>query len=256
MKSYTNELTGEEVQKTGACFLIYGYPESGKTHALGTLEEPIAIVVREPRDPRRVLSWCKKSIKFYEPESFDESEELYHKMEKKAKEGTLPFKSIADDSLSFLQTTFKMTLEDNRFQAQLDKDKVRDGLIDRFALSEADWGPMGSTMQRITAALNRLSKYGIITVATATVMERPRWNRNLSYAPAFAGRQYGTTFNGYFDFIGFITEGVKIYPDRVVPPTVSFVSPEEDYVAKCCNLKLAQKGSGGLNFEKILKVIE
>jgi len=252
---------GVDSEITGMCFLIYGAFGVGKTDSLGTLPDPIFYIGTEPRDPRIVLKRHKeKEFSWRFPESFDETIELLSLIETSTKAGKFKFRSVAFDSLSFTQGSYKLDLEDDRYTERVRTEKAREGLIDRFRIDEADWGAVGSIMKRITSSLNRLSQYGIIVVATATEMQSPRWNRELVAAPAFQGREYPMLVNGYFDFIGYVERSWWIEEKEdtkiIHPATVSFVSPpDEPYVAKSCSIKLSLHGKGPLDFQKILSAI-
>jgi len=267
VREYGYDSTFVEVGN-GYCIMIYGPFGCGKTHSLGTLYGPIAVVVTEPRDPRPILSWTKEPITFFEVGNFDDVKELFFNWEMEAREGKFQFKSIALDSASFIQSEFKSTLQDDRYKYRIDTDKAREGLIDRFRLDEADWGPVAEIMKRITAAANRLSKYGVTVVFTAYSTESPSWNRALEAAPFFQGREYPKVLNGYFDFIGFIVDPWKIQKNGSIrPPVISFKSEDESYVAKCCSIPLAKRsvefpdarkysGASLLDFKKILEIIK
>jgi hypothetical protein len=201
-------------------------------------------------------TWTNKLISGFEPEDFDETAQLLHQMVLSAEQGKLRFKGIGFDSLSFSQSTFKLSLEDDRYEARVSKDDARAGLIDRFRLDQADWGPIASIMKRVTAPLNKLSKYGVMVVANASMVENPRWNRALRAAPAFQGKEFPSVVNGYFDFILFIVKPFEVLKDgRILPPTVAYRSDDGDFVAKCCNVELLKKGTSRLNYEKMLEVI-
>jgi len=245
------------------CFLIYGPFGSGKTFSIGTLPDPILYIGTEPRDPRVVLRYHKhKKFTWRFPENFDEIMNLLSTIKRRIDQKQFNYKSVAFDSLSFCQGLFKLKLEDDRYLARLSVDKAREGLIDRFRIDEADWGPVASVMKRITTALNLLSQSGVIVVATASEMEHPKWNRELVAAPAFQGKEFSMLVNGYFDFIGYIEQPWYVEEDsqtgekKIHPSIVSFVSPPDSpYVAKCCSNALIKKGKGPLDFEKILKII-
>ena len=261
------EYTLDSKEEIGTCVLIYGEPAAGKTGALITLPDPLCIISVEPRDPRRTLNSVasamdidikKKKITILEPDSFDEALEYLNTLDEEYRAGEGKFKSIAFDSLTFEQSKFRQDLEDSRYEKEtnLVKDTKKSRyktLVDRFRLEYNDWSGLGSMMMRLTYVLNRISRYGVYTVATATLMQYPKWDRELSAAPAFKGSEYGSVFSGYFDFIGLVRkqEGKEPYP-----PIVSFVS-DGDFMAKSCSHTLNKKGGKGvLDFGKILKVIE
>jgi hypothetical protein len=67
----------------------------------------------------------------------------------------------------------------------------------------------GRRPKRITSALNRLSKYGITTIATATEVQNPKYRAQGAYiqaGPSFQGKEYPSQLMGYFDVIGRLIE--------------------------------------------------
>jgi len=250
MKEYSFKDVGNQ---KGATFLIYGKPGVGKTFSLGTLPEPIHIIVTEPRDPRvSLLPFKNKDMTFAEVGDFDDAIAYLAKLNSGADEGKLRYKSIAFDSLSFIQSRIKLDMEDARFAAGVKKERREDLLVDRFRIEVGDWGGISSAMKRITYLLNQLSKYGIVVVVTATLSEFPSWNKELVAAPSFLGREFPAVINGYFDFIGLVEEG----PTEPYPPVISFISKDGSFMAKSCSIGLNKTGGRGtLDFEKILKVI-
>ena len=247
MRKYSNR---DSIDFSG-CFLIYGKPGVGKTYSMLTLPEPILCIVTEPRDPRVTLGKEDKDIYFIEPETFDECMDLLNDIESKAKSGKLKYKSVVFDSLSFIQSKFKTDLEDSRFEDSLSEKKRRDTLIDRFRIERNDWGSLSSMMKRLTWILNRISKFDTIVVATATVVEYPSWDRDLTAAPSFQGVEFSSLIQGYFDFIGLVIPGSS----KPYPPKVIFVS-DGNFIAKSCSKILNDKGGKGiLDFNKILSII-
>ncbi len=262
MKEYGMTDQGE----IGNCFLIYGETGSGKTGSFITLPDPTLIISREPRDPRRTLHSVAKAMKIdiktmkidiKEPEGFDETIQLLDAVNSKYDAGKGEYKSICFDSLSFEQSRYKIEMEDSRYEKETelvkDSSKSRyETLVDRFRIERADWGSLGSMMKRITYLLNRISRHGVAVVATSTLIEHPKWDREISAAPAFQGVDYGSVFTGYFDFIGL----VKKQEQDPYPPVVHFIS-DGSFVAKNCSTSLTEKGGKGvLDFRKILKAIE
>jgi len=250
------EYSIEDAQEAGNTFLIYGKPGVGKTYALGTLPDPILVIITEPRDPRRVLranpDAFGKKITFREYESFDEIMEALNSLYEDYKSGKHDYNSICFDSLSFEQSKFKLDLEDSRFDLALEEKKREDTLVDRFRIERGDWGALSSMMKRLTWLLNRLSKFGVNIVATATVVEYPSWNKELVAAPSFQGLEFPSVAAGYFDFIALLTEKSGSSP---YPPIAHFVS-DGTFLAKSCSPTITERKSGPLNFKKILEVIE
>lgn len=257
--------TLEDDAPTGRCYLIYSKPGIGKTYSLGTLPDPILLIYAEPRDPRVVLrpyrGKKKFDIRIYQ--EFDEYnaalDSLFGRYQEWTKKGKpLPYKSICFDSLSFIQSKFKMDFEDERYEIGVDEinaktkmPKKREGMIvDRFGIEQGDWGSLSSAMKRLTRALNRFSGFGMNIVCTATLSEHVTWNAALDAAPHFIGKDYGNVFTGYFDFIGLVEPG-EVDP---FPPQVHFVGGKK-FVAKCCSPTIVNMGGTvELDFSKIIKL--
>jgi len=249
------------LEDAGLCVLIYGKVGVGKTESLLTLRDPLLIISTEPKDIKRTIKQALKrrgeknrKITIWEFEKFDEYMQSLDALVEKYENGGRPFRSIGFDTLSFAQSKFKLDLEDDRFDLRLEQERRRDSLIDRFRMERGDWGGLGSMMVRLTALLNRISKYGVIVVATAGLMEYPSWNKLLEAAPAFQGIDYPRVMAGFFDLVGLVEPNPK-NPDYPYPPIVRFVS-DGSFVARNCSDALGKKGRGVLDFEKILKVME
>ena len=247
MKTYS---MSERDRKKGYCFLIYGEPGVGKTVSLATLPEPILIIVTEPRDPRVSISsvYPERDITFIEPETFDEYIQFLSELKTSYDEKRGEYRSVAIDSLSFIQSKFKIDMEDSRFEKSVKKQSRDELFVDRFRMELGDWGGISSAMKRVIWLLNQLSKYGVIVVATATLTENPSWNRDLVAAPFLMGRELPSIINAYFDFIGLVEKG------NPYPPTVSFFSQDGSFLAKSCNRNLS--GKGILDFQKIISRLE
>jgi len=243
--------------ESGTCFLIYGDTGVGKTRSFTTLPDPILIINTEPRDPRVTLQGSvKKNITIWEMDGFLEIIATLDGLLADYERGEKKFKSVCFDSVSFIQSDLKTELEDLRFEKEtklIDKtNKSRyNTLVDKFRIEQGDWGSLASMLKRITWQLNRLSKFGVIVVATATLAEYPSYNRDLVAAPFFEGKSYPAVMKGYFDFIGFVTPGIN----KPYPPNVSFIS-DGSFMSKSSSEKLNNiGGKGELNFTKILSVI-
>lgn len=261
----------------GCCLLEYGPTGSGKTDSAKSLEEPILFINKEPKDPRLVHKAVKaeddkgmwklpngKLIKYVEPEGFDDEMAFLNMLVEKAKAGTLRFKSIFHDGLTFTQASYKQNIEDSRYDARVLDPKEKDrGLIDRFRFERPDWGAIASMMARETVLLNKLSKFGLVVVSTAIDTEYPKWNSSIRVAPALQGAEFPKLIHGYFDFIGYIVKPFRIESGNVQLPRISFVSNDDSngngYMARCNSDKLIEaelkSGPPPLDFEKILKVI-
>ena len=245
--------------KPGVCALIYGPFSCGKTHALGTLPGSVGVINTEPRDERNVLGQFGDKITNFRPEG--SGKEKFDDIMAKGYEWSVrcTFDNIAIDSGSFLMADFKSELQDDRLEDRISENKTKGELLtDLFNLVDKDWGVMAEMMRRVTKLFCSLSHKGVNVIFTATVIESPSWNRSIMASPNFMGREYPRSLNGYFDLIGFVTKPWKLMDDGTVkPPTVSFVSPDdESYIAVCRSIPLAKKNPAPLDWTKILKVVK
>lgn len=251
-------------RRRGRTFLIYSDFGWGKTTAFLTLPGRTRLYITEPRDVREVIGE-PESIDIFIPETHDDLMEDLNKQLGLAENEALSYQNICLDSASFLMSTYKLDTEDARLEARApakEREEYMANLANRYVMIDADWGKMSSMMKRLTALFNKFSQWGLNVVFTATEVENPKFDLTVKYAPGFLGKEYPSHLNGYFDFIGRIVKKWEIIKDesgsvvKINPPIVSFVAPNGEYVAKCCNRELAIKERGPLDFGKILGIIE
>ena len=95
-----------------------------------------------------------------------------------------------------------------------------------------------------------------MVVATAISQESPKWDRTIGVAPALLGRDFPSQIHGLFDFIGYIDHGWSLNDDGTTsPPRVSFHAENGAYLARSSGKLSRVKGSGPLNFSKLLQFI-
>ena len=254
IREYDN--SGEYPQ--GYCLLVYSKVNFGKTHAFGTFPGRVKLYITEPKDPRPVLSYAD-NVRYIETDDPEEYLPMLIEDEKKAREGKLEADCIGFDSLSFLMSEFKVKFEDEHGSRLSEVEKKKLFIFDKFSMGDdtlRGWGGLASLMKRVTASLNRISKHGIVTIATATEIENPKFNLAVDYAPSFQGKEYPAVVNSYFHLIGRVTEPWKLREDGTIKaPAISFVSDDGSYVARVTG-KLAQKGSRmPLDYAKILETL-
>ena len=248
--------------KLGACILLYGDSDSGKTTSFLTLEDPSLHINTQAKDARTTFHQFNhgKKITCVSPEGFDDLMDSLNRWVEQAKQGKFPFKSVMLDDLTFSQSSFRFELEDDRHGARILDDEKKTGargLTDRFRFEKPDWRSIGSMMSRITHLLNQFSKYGIVVIATAIAThDFPKYGGGVKTAPNLEGFDYTRLLHGYFDFIGYIIQPFS-FDEKMNPilPKVSFHSKDQTYMARCNCIKLAQMGSAPLDFTKIMKVV-
>ncbi len=251
--------------KLGACILLYGDSDSGKTTSFLTLEDPSLHINTQAKDARTTFHQFKHGNKItcVSPEGFDDLMDSLNRWVEQAKGKTdkpFPFRSVMLDDLTFSQSSFRFELEDDRHGVRQFEDEKKTGirgLTDRFRFEKPDWRSIGSMMSRITYLLMQFSKCGIVVVATAIAThDTPKYGGGLRTAPNLEGFDYTRLLHGFFDFIGYIIQPFS-FNDKMEPilPRVSFHSEDQTYMARCNCIKLAQMGPAPLDFTKIMKVI-
>ena len=250
--------------KLGACILIYGDTDSGKTVSVLTCEEPILFINTESKDPRVTHQQFKhgKKIYYVVPEGFNDLMENLNRWLEQAKEKKFPNRTIFLDGLTFTQGGFRKELEDSRYSLRLESDKTTGfgkGLISQMSLEQKDWGPLGSMMNRMMFLFNSFSHYGTTCIATAIAThDTPKWGGGIRTAPGLIGFDFPKFLHGYFDFIGYIIEPFRFNEERKpVLPRISFhhEENEESYMARSNSNIVTEKGSAPLDFTKIMKIV-
>jgi len=265
---------GKEVR---ALMLIYGPTGVGKTVSI-IKSVPYPAMYFECEE-RAVETTCRGNIDLAKMEQegqfirghVDSLQDLAEELNTNEETIIKTYRSIVTDSFTYLMNV-KLLRE---IQIESGESGIFDGpnvkkrpMVNMARTDPAGYGALASYMQRITESLGRFASAGLVVVVTALESDNPKWNRGLAAAPNFAGKEYGKTFPGAFDFIGraerridgreFLTgsEGEPVenenYGKVVYPPRVYFESDEEEsFMAKWSGPKL-DKSYMNLNITKIL----
>ena len=92
---------------------------------------------------------------------------------------------------------------------------------------------------------------GKCVIVTALLSENPRYNRELSAAPALRGREFPANVPGFFDLIGLVQIRTDGEGEIVYPPLVRFQSPDGSFLAKFTGT--GNRTEGPLNIQKIIE---
>lgn len=263
LKTYPSNI---DRSKVGGCFLIHGPTSGGKTRSALTMDDPILFINKEPKDPRTVHGVDHgKDITYVEPEDYEDEMKFLNDLVTQGEKGTLRYKSIFHDGLTFSNAVYKQIVEDDRFsnRALSKNDLPRPGMTDKFRMERPDWGIVAGMMSRETFLLNKLSRFGVVVVSTAISAEYPKWNQSIRIAPSLIGQEFPKLVHGYFDYIGYIIQPFKFVNGEPLIPHISFVPIEDEagisYMARCSSDVIASVEARGkycpLHWGKIMKAI-
>jgi hypothetical protein len=233
--------------------LIYGETGVGKTvSTLLTAPRPMLYFECEPRPVERTAEEIDMTdIKIAHPEDFFD---LFEFLQENQKKIVSKYKTIFIDSLSFLMNvTLLGEIEEETARAEIFDTKKRPIV----SLGRTDWtgyGALGSLMKRFCALLGKTAVEGSIVICSALLDDKPKWNRELSAAPAFAGKDFPRDMPSYFDIIGLVEERKDKEGNVIYPPVIK-VKSDGSFLAKWTGKPL--KGSyGELDWRKILNLVE
>jgi hypothetical protein len=241
----------EDISQPGRMIEIYGDTGVGKTvTTLQTSPDPILYIQTEPRS-------LQPSIAAADREDLDIDIAIYDKWPELMEfvtnlDNFRRHRTVVFDSLSYaMNVGLSNEISDEAFEARSEKDKQLKPLVSQTKLSIEGYGAISANMFRLTAALGRLSQAGKIVVATALLVENPRYNRELAAAPALKGREYPVNCLGYFDLIGLVSTRTDDEGNVVYPPLVRFQSPDGSFLAKFTGKGVRTEGP--LDISKIIK---
>lgn len=271
-------ITLQDRKPSGRCILIYGAPGVGKSFSALSLPDDLLIINAEKKSVNDVIyeglelrNEPERKIYKKEFNNFDEILNFLGDLKLQYKVGNKPYQSIFFDGLSFAQSDFKLSMEDDRHLSSLvDPNKKReDVLSDKFRLEQSDWGGLASMMKRITSLLNRLSLSDINIVCSAWSMGNPSYDKTIDFAPHFVGKEYSKIIMGYFNIIGLVVPNPNT--GTGYPPIIRFKPTfQHNFVARGGHTKLSNSiypvfennkqigswiGAGELNFTKIINIV-
>ena len=243
-------LKKKDISDGGRLMQLYGPTGVGKTTSiLQTSDDPVMYIQTEPRSLKPSLDAANRpdlKINVAVYESWTGLMEFVSNPANFEK-----YKTVVVDSYSHLMSIgLSSEIEDQAYEARSLKERENKPLVSRVKMSLEGYGGLSSNMFRLTAALGRLSQAGKIVIVTALLAENPKWNRELSAAPALKGREFPVNLPGFFDLIGLVEPRVDDEGNLVFPPRVRFQSPDDSFVAKFTGT--GTKTSGPLDIAKIL----
>ncbi|HOO39809.1 MAG TPA: hypothetical protein PK653_00060 [Syntrophales bacterium] len=245
----------EMVNKGGKFIVIYGETGVGKTAStLASAPLPIAYVRCEPRDPSDAIMAAKldpRDIDIYDADNFLDLLAGLRDPKLFARHRTI----FVDGASYLMNVSLSTEIEQEAFEAREEKEKRLKPLVSQSKMSQEGFGGLSSQMSRMFNLLGKLSMEGKVVIVSALLAENPKWDRELSAAPAFKGREFPTNMPAFVDMIGLVQKRFDEHGNIVYPPFVSFEG-DGSFICKFTGVKNDpnKKAVGPLDFSRILRM--
>jgi hypothetical protein len=245
----------EMIHQEGKFIVIYGETGVGKTAStLASAPLPLAYVRCEPRDPGDAIRAAQVNpadIDIFDADNFLDllaclREPKYFKRHR----------TVFVDGASYLMNISLSTeIEMEAFDSREEKEKRAKPLVSSAKMSQEGFGGLSSQMSRMFNLLGKLSTEGKIVIVSALLSENPKWDRELSAAPAFKGREFPTNMPAFVDLIGLVQKRYNNEGNIVYPPFVSFEG-DGSFTCKFTGVKNdpTKKAVGPLDISRMLKI--
>lgn len=251
----------EELKRGGRLVLLYSEGGVGKTTSfMLTAPEPQLGILCEERSITPVIEEAER-VKGRRIDFDSVHIDCMDNLIEFIGSGAAKFKNyksiLLDGASSLMNIKLYGEILDEAFDAIEESKKDKKPIAQRSKMSPEGYGALGREMLRIVPLLGRISKMGKLVVITSLLQEKPKWNRELEAAPAFAGRFFSDNYQGEVDLIGLVEKRISDKEenkgDIIYPPWVSFESPDENFVCKWSGIA-PKKGfkKWPLNLRKII----
>ena len=222
-------------EKRGNFCLWYGKSGVGKSATiLQSAEDPIMWIVAERGQVDLTIQAInrpeiKLKVAYYE--GWDDLLAFIYDLSNFEK-----IKSVLFDGLTHIMNIHLADeiLEEN--YGAMDQGKIEKDLTVRVKLSQEGYGTLSKQMGRLMKGFERLTVAGIDVHCTARDQDRPSWNRELTCAPALAGKEFSRDMKGFFDFIGMLETRLDDKREPIYPPLVS-CDDSGEYLSKWTGMR-------------------
>jgi hypothetical protein len=229
----------ESRDKRGNFVLVYGESGVGKSATvLQTAEDPIFWIIAERGQVDLTVQAIgrpdiKLKVGYYE--SWDDLLEIVYDL--KNFEG---IRTVLFDGLTHVMNVHLADeiLAEN-YDAMDKKKSVDKDLTARVKMSLEGYGTLSKQMTRLMKGFEQLTVNGIDVVCTARTQDNPKWNRELSCAPALAGKEFSRDMKGFFDFIGLVERRVDTAEGTILYPPLISCDDTGSYLSKWTGIKPA-----------------
>jgi hypothetical protein len=212
----------EEMSKQYGNFCLwYGKSGCGKSATLlQTSADPVFWLIAERGQTDLTIKAIKRpdiKLKIGYYESWDDLLNTVYDLKNFEK-----IKSVIFDGLTHVMNIhLSDEIMAENYDALDEKKKGEKDLTVRVRMSLEGFGVMSKQMGRLMKGFENLTKAGIDVHCTARDDNQPKWNRELTCAPALAGKEFGRDMKGFFDFIGLVESRTDEDGHIIYPPSVS-----------------------------------
>lgn len=238
-------------QKNSGCMaLIYGEPGVGKTvSTLLTCPKPCLYIEVDPKPVERTAGHIVdfSEIDIAHPENFMD---VFTYLNENVDEIVKKYRSLVIDPFSYLVNVVLLgDIEDETAKAGVFGDKRPLMALGKTDL--AGYGSVASLAKRLCKTLGLIAIRGVVVICIALLDDMPKWNRELTAAPAFIGKDFNKDYPAFFDLIGLVEP-----KEGSVFPHVTFSSPDTSFIHKWSGKKRGEVIKGELRWDKILDLKE
>jgi hypothetical protein len=226
--------TMKDMPECGRVILLYGETGVGKTTSLlSTAPQGSLYIPTEPRNPRISMEAAKRPLDDIFVYRYTDWLSLMSFLLEDDMKQYADKAIILDSATHLMNVRLSNEIEDEVFDAKDDKEKEIKAIINSSKLSMEGYGGLSSQMSRLIKVLGDFTRQGTDIIITALVTEHPKWDRELSAAPALKGKEFPMNLPGFCDLIGYVVPRIDPKDNKKkFPPIVQFEARNGEYMSK------------------------